>query len=108
MNEQQQQASDNACVMLAFSQGELVDSRRIPDMGDAKADWRTDDNPTWNWECIQYRVQPKKVVQYINVYPSSSTNWAIAYATRAEADAHASETREGCNRVELSEGQFDD
>lgn len=57
-------------VMLAFSRGEVIQSRgrnRHPSI------WTGADRPTWNWLENDYRVKPKEVTVYVNIYRSGST-----------------------------------
>jgi hypothetical protein len=48
---------------------------------------------------------PKKIVQYVNAYPSGG--YGGTYPTRYEADSGAGSDRIACVRVEIEEGRFD-
>lgn len=68
--------------------------------------WVAMDNPNWDWKNWRYRVKPKPIVRYVNLYPSEMGSGV--YCTRADADNRAGSKRIACIRIEFTEGQFDE
>ena len=50
----------------------------------------------------RYRVAPKKIVRYVNIYPNGT------HESRQAADRRASSCRLACVRIEYHEGQYDE
>ena len=61
MTPEQQEAKRRAEVMLAFADGAPIEwtPQDRPDYG-----WEIDDEPSWNWIDVDYRVSPNPVVNW--------------------------------------------
>ena len=72
MTTEQQEAKRRAEVMLAFADGAPIEwtPQDRPDYG-----WEIDDEPSWNWIDVDYRVSPNPVVNW-DAMPA----WANAVA----------------------------
>ena len=68
--------------------------------------WADLESPTFDNEPLyNYRVKPKKVVAYLNLYTGGG---AFLHYDRSTADRTFAIGRIACIRVEFEEGQFDD
>lgn len=68
--------------------------------------WFPTDNPSWDWVRFLFRVRPKPIIRYLNVYPGSFSS--DKYETRQDADRMAGKARIACVRIEFIPGQFDE
>jgi len=89
---------ERAEVMLAWSNGETIQFLT------GSGVWADTFNPTWI-PFYEYRVKPKKVVRYINLYPNG---FSANYNSRSDADRCCYEQRISCVRVEIEPGRFDE
>ena len=71
--------------------------------------WIPDDNEWDRFDKLifgqpfwRYRVAPKKIVRYVNIYPDGT------HESRQAADRRASSCRLACVRIEYHEGQYDE
>jgi hypothetical protein len=65
MNAPQISAARKAAIMVAFSEGKVVECRRV---GSSSSTWGTTSTPSWDWITYEYRVAP----------PEPRTLWAIS------------------------------
>ena len=92
MTPEQQEAKRRAEVMLAFADGAPIEwtPQDRPDYG-----WEIDDEPSWNWIDVDYRVNPNPVVNWdampawanwVAMDPSGTWFW---YSTKPVKDGEA-------------------
>ena len=88
-------------LLDAFEAGETIQRYFI-----GAGVWGGLESPTFeDMRLYNYRVKPKKVVAYLNLYTGGE---AVLYSDRSTADQSSAIGRIACIRVEFEEGQFDD
>lgn len=72
-------------------------------------EWRDVMHPVFNWQLSDYRVKPKPIVRYLNIYKSGSRTFCGSLKdTKKLADSDVVNHRFACVRLEFVEGQRDD
>lgn len=59
---------DKIAVMEAFAAGKHVESRTHSDMSPDRHQWSPATGPCWDWSHYDYRIKPKIVECWANVY----------------------------------------
>jgi hypothetical protein len=79
--------------MQAFERGEAVEFR-----DNTEAHWNDSRVPIWAWGYYDYRIKPKLIEGWMNVYPGGNGG---LYESREDADRHSrfSQRRIRCVKV---------
>lgn len=69
------------------------DGKKIQVSLKGEANWFGIDAPAWNWDRFDYRVKPKTLELWVNVYPNGLSAY---YDTKELADKFANSDRLRC------------
>jgi hypothetical protein len=77
--------------MQAFERGEAVEFR-----DNTEAHWNDSRVPIWGWGYYDYRIKPKLIEGWVNLYPDGTLS---LYERRESADKFANSNRIRCVKV---------
>jgi hypothetical protein len=92
--------AEKIAIMQAFERGEDVEF-----CDHAETLWYETREPVWDWSHADYRIKPKLIEGWVNVYPEG---YGSLYASREDADRHSMFNQRRIRCVKVREVPDDD
>lgn len=81
--------AEKIAVMQAAENGATIQARStLRPASRPESPWEDTDRPVWDWCSNEYRVKPKPLERWINVYPDGLLSMAYESANKARELSH--------------------